>query len=87
MTVGTGAGLLWWYNHEKEQKLEEVGREGKGSVVVGQVRGGEGGAGVVAVGAPAWVWAAQHAASAVPPSLAASRTTHIWAPCCLPARR
>lgn len=39
MTVGTGAGLLWWYNHEKEKKLEEITREGKSSVVVGQVRG------------------------------------------------
>lgn len=38
LTVGTGAGLVWWYNHEKEQKLEDISREGKSSVVVGQVR-------------------------------------------------
>ena len=38
LTVGTGAGLLWWYNHEKEQKMEDIGRDGKSSVVVGQVR-------------------------------------------------
>ncbi len=38
MTVGTGAGLLWWYNHEKDQKMEDIGRDGKSSVVVGQVR-------------------------------------------------
>ncbi|KAI7835985.1 hypothetical protein COHA_010129 [Chlorella ohadii] len=36
MTVGTGAGLLWWYNHEKDQKMEDIGRDGKSSVVVGQ---------------------------------------------------
>lgn len=36
--MGTGAGLVWWYNHEKEQKLEDISREGKSSVVVGQVR-------------------------------------------------
>lgn len=36
LTVGTGAGLVWWYNHEKEQKLEDISREGKSSVVVGQ---------------------------------------------------
>jgi protein SCO1/2 len=36
LTVGTGAGLLWWYNHEKDQKLEDISREGKSSVVVGQ---------------------------------------------------
>jgi protein SCO1/2 len=36
LTVGTGAGLLWWYNHEKEQKMEDFGRDGKSSVVVGQ---------------------------------------------------
>lgn len=29
---------MWWYNHEKEQKLEDISREGKSSVVVGQVR-------------------------------------------------
>ena len=38
LTVGTSAGLLWWYNHEKEKKMEVVTREGKSSVVVGQVR-------------------------------------------------
>lgn len=38
MTVGTGLGLLWWYNHEKDQKMEDISREGKSSVVVGQVR-------------------------------------------------
>lgn len=37
LTVGTGAGLLWWYNHEKDQKMEDFGRDGKSSVVVGQV--------------------------------------------------
>jgi hypothetical protein len=37
LTVGTGAGLLWWYNHEKDKKLEDISREGKSSVVVGQV--------------------------------------------------
>lgn len=37
LTVGTGAGLLWWYNHEKDKKMEDISREGKSSVVVGQV--------------------------------------------------
>ena len=50
LTVGTGAGLLWWYNHEKEQKLETVSREGKSSVVVGQVRGAR----VAAGGGTCW---------------------------------
>ncbi|PSC72247.1 SCO1-like protein mitochondrial [Micractinium conductrix] len=36
LTVGTSVGLLWWYNHEKEKKLEDISREGKSSVVVGQ---------------------------------------------------
>ncbi|KAI3438126.1 hypothetical protein D9Q98_000567 [Chlorella vulgaris] len=36
MTVATGAGLLWWYNHEKDKKMEDISREGKTSVVVGQ---------------------------------------------------
>lgn len=35
-TVGTGAGLLWYYNREKDQKMEDISREGKSSVVVGQ---------------------------------------------------
>eukprot|EP00887_Chlorella_sp_A99_P007715 scaffold20.g7715.t1 len=35
LTLGSGLGLLWWYQHEKEQKLKALTSAGK-AVVVGQ---------------------------------------------------
>ena len=48
LTVGTGAGLLWWYNREKERKIEEVHSGGGGGG--GGIKEGSGGASSVVVG-------------------------------------
>ena len=48
LTVGTGAGLLWWYNREKERKIEEVHSGGSGGG--GAIKEGSGGASSVVVG-------------------------------------